>query len=323
MSYDETHDRPHTPLPHPLWQESDCYWFWDAAQGVGGFQRIGQHPNTGSGHVMLFVFEEGGERYMHYGMHPVGPAHRDDSGQRVASSSAQALGNARMRYRWNEADCEGDLVFEDAFYAPRDWSRAGHGTAVREKMNAGGHLECSGRIRGRLRIGARALSVDALAHRDRSWGPRDTTVVVQHRMFSGTLGPELSFACFSLALRNGARHQAGFVVRNGAEDDIRDARLIATLDDDGLSVLGGEARLTLVSGETLSVPCRARQGFLSVTDGYVSTDSIASLTYAGRTGFCDLEVANNPLRGTHVPALGEARLLCVQPGLSRCSDYNP
>jgi hypothetical protein len=321
MSYDESLDCPHAPLAHPLWQESDCYWFWDARQRVGGFHRIGQTPASARGHVMLFVFAEGGERYMRYDTPPITPADRDARGQRVGNSHAAALGNARMAYGWNEADCDGALVFDEAFYAPRDWSRSGHGVGARERMNAGGHVECSGRIRGKLRIGQQHYAIDALAHRDRSWGPRDGSVVAQHRMFSGSVGPALSVACFSLALRNGQRHAAGFIVRDGVEEDIAQIRIIASLDTDGLTALGGEARLILASGETLALPCRARQGFLSVTQGYVSTDSIASLRHAGHDGFCDLEIANNPLRGTHVPTPEEAGQICLAQGLSRCSDY--
>lgn len=322
MDYDDSWDRPHTPLPHPLWQESDCYWFWDARLRVGGFHRIGQTPASAGGHVMLFMFAEGGERYVHYGTPGITEADRDTDGQCAGSSRVDALGDGCMRYRWDEPDSEGDLTFADAFYTPRDWSRSGHGAVAREKMNAGGHLECSGRIRGRIRIGAREYAIDALAHRDRSWGPRDGSVVAQHRMFSGTVGPALSVACFSLALRNGHRHAAGFVVRGGVEDDIAKVRILATLDTDGLTALGGEAQLTLASGETLAIPCRVRQGFLSVTQGYVSTDSIAEMHVGPHAGFCDLEIANNPLRGTHVPQAQEADLIGVQQGLSACMPYD-
>ena len=64
MTYDESWDRPHRPGANPLWQESDCYWFYDAAKGVGGFHRIGQTPAKGIGQVMLFVFDEGGEGFV-------------------------------------------------------------------------------------------------------------------------------------------------------------------------------------------------------------------------------------------------------------------
>ncbi|HKY91870.1 MAG TPA: hypothetical protein VJM11_12555 [Nevskiaceae bacterium] len=320
MTYDESWDRPHAPLDHPLWQESDCYWFRDAERGIGGFHRIGQHPNTGVGQVMLFVFEEGGQRYRHVAEHALGAGARTSSGQRVHTSGVEALGGGAMRFSWADGDCAGDLRFEDPFYLPRDWSVGGHGAAARAQMNAGGHLECAGRLRGTVRLGARELTVDALAHRDRSWGPRDVTRVAQHRMCTGTVGRAFSFAAFTLAFKPAGRHAAGFVVREGIEEDVTGVRVLATLDNDGLTAVGGETQLTLASGERLVVPCAARQSFLHVTSGYVATDAISIFTYGGQPGFCDLEIANNPHHGSHVPGPAEVNGVCITDGLSSCVD---
>lgn len=316
MAYEESSDRPHSPLDHPLWQESDCYWFWDAARGIGGFHRVGQHPNTKVGQVMLFVFEEGGQRYRHVAEHAVGADARSGDGQRVHTSTVHALGGGAMRFGWADAECAADLRFEDPFYLPRDWSMAGHGAAARAQMNAGGHLECSGRLRGTLRIGTRELTVDALAHRDRSWGPRDVSRVAQHRMCTGTVGRAFSFAAFTLAFKPAGRHAAGFVVRDGVHEDVTGVRVLATLDNDGLTAVGGETQLTLASGERIVVPCTARQSFLHVTHGYVATDAISTFRHGDEAGFCDLEIANNPHHGTHVPGSAEVNAVCVTDGLS-------
>ena len=48
-------DCPHQFSDEPSWQESDCYWFYDVKLGVGGFHRIGQKQNKGTGQLMLFV----------------------------------------------------------------------------------------------------------------------------------------------------------------------------------------------------------------------------------------------------------------------------
>lgn len=316
MSYDESQDCPHAPLDHALWQESDCYWFWDAGRGIGGFHRVGQTPAAGKGQVMLFVFEDGGQRFRHVGEHALGRDARSPKGQRVDTSTVEALGAGAMRFGWSGADCAGDLRFEDPFYLPRDWSKGGHGAAARAQMNAGGHLECSGRLRGTIRLGTRELTLDALAHRDRSWGPRDVTRVAQHRMCTGTVGKAFSFAAFTLAFRPAGRHAAGFVVRDGVEEDVTGVRVIATLDNDGLTALGGETRLTLASGECVVVPCVAQQSFLHVTQGYVATDAISTFDHRGEAGFCDLEIANNPHHGSHVPGQGELDAICATDGLS-------
>lgn len=64
MTYHDRMDKPHEPSGGEFWQESDAYWFYDQAQGVGGFHRMGQKPAKGTGQITLFAFKEGGERFV-------------------------------------------------------------------------------------------------------------------------------------------------------------------------------------------------------------------------------------------------------------------
>lgn len=322
MTYDESWDRPHRPGANPLWQESDCYWFYDAANGVGGFHRIGQTPAKGIGQVMLFVFEEGGERFMSVRDFPLAPAARGDTWHAVANSRAEALGDKRMRFTWGQQETEGDLEFYESFYAPRDWSRTGRAAKALNDMNADGHLECSGRVRGNVRVGGRTHRIDALAHRDRSWGPRDHSVVVQHRMFSGTVGPALSFAAFTITMKHVGTHAAGFVVRDGIETDIKSLDVLTTFENDGATVAGGTAYLTLADGGDLVIPCSGVQGMLSnVHDLFFATDTISTVDWNGAKGFCDIEVSNNPGRGSYIPTPADVSRICASKGLSAFVPY--
>lgn len=322
MPYDPSWDRPHRPGENPLWQESDCYWFYDAALGVGGFHRIGQTPASKTGQVMLFVFDRAGERYMSVDDFPIAPADRSENFQMVGTSRAEATGNKQMCFSWGMPESDGDLEFYESFYTPRDWSISGRAAKALNDMNADGHLECSGRLRGRLRIGARAYAIDALAHRDRSWGARDHTVVVQHRMFSGTVGPQFSFAAFTIAMKHVGTHAAGFVVRDGVETDIKQLDMLTTFENDGVTVTGGTAVITLATGEVLSVLCAGVQGFLYNVGGhFFSTDTISTVDWNGAHGFCDLEVSNNPSRGSYFPTHADVTRICASQGLSRSTDY--
>lgn len=331
MTYDASWDRPHTPGGELDWQESDCYWFYDAKIGVGGFHRIGQKPNRGTGQLTLFVFAVGGSRFVINDSYTVDrPVSNEDrwvDGHQVCGHKAQSLGDMRMRYSWHEEQCRADLEFYESFYTPRGWSRrAGQGDAVLKNMNAGGHLECSGRIKGTLRIGNDEYTIDALAHRDRSWGRRNHSQVSYHafRMFSGTVGPEFSCATFVLNPRGEAPVVSGYVVRNGIEEDIVDLRVLTTFDQDGTTALGGTAILRLESGEVVEVPFRTRQGLLvyfNETDAYVS-DNISTIEYGGIQGFCDLEVGNNPRQGTVELTQDDVPLLAFTQGLSPSSSYD-
>lgn len=324
MTYDASWDRPHTPGDGALWQESDCYWFYDAKAQVGGYHRIGQFPNRKTGQVMLFVYRLGGERFRLLQELEGAACVRTADGQSVGSSSASTAGDGVMSYAWSEPDCEAELRFSEAFYEPRSWMKdeEAHGgaNAVKGQMNTDGHLEVSGRLRGRVRLGNEWIELDALAHRDRSWGVRDYRSAYQHRMVTGTLGPELSWATFIMHLDNGVVARAGFVARNGVTTDIRDLQVLTEFDYDGLTVTGLRTRLILEDDSVVEVSGAANQGFCALTDGWlVSSHHFIPLSGAG---FTILDVTNRPSKGTYAPQQAELSEVCATDGLTAAGDYD-
>jgi hypothetical protein len=329
LGYNVSWDQPHQPSGDPLWQESDCYWFYDPERGVGGFHRIGQQPNRGKGQVTLFAFKEGGDRFVL----SQGPGTeidlkgdaRQKAKQVVGTHTAEALGDGKMRFTWDEPDCSGNLEFYEVFHEPRNWSKTGHSDDFMSNINSDGHLEGAGRIRGTIRIGNNSHAVDGLCHRDRSWGFRDNSRVSMHRyrMFSGTVGPELSFASFLLDLKNGTKMVAGFVARDGVDHDVRDLRVLTTFDSDGITPVGSIGILTLETGEVLRIETKSVQGFLTPVEaaGCASQDHISTFTYKGKTGFLDLELCTNPGRGTYIPTQNDVTFTAVQQGLSKSVVY--
>lgn len=329
MAYDKSWDRPHAPGHEPDWQESDCYWFYDPKTGVGGYHRVGQKPNKGTGQVTLFAFARGGKRYTRSDPfthdRSISPADRWDTGHAVDGHRVDVLDDGRMRYRWNEGECAADLEFYQGYHVPRGWSKTRHEEEFMAAMNPGGHLECSGRIRGTIRIGDESYAIDGFAHRDRSWGFRDFSFFDyrRFRMFTGTVGDALSFATFLCDTAKG-RTVAGFVIRNGVEEDIKDLRVTVHLDADGLTAIGGTGYITLQSGEIVKVPYRPVQGYLTkfpANDGFL-IDSISEVDYEGHNGFCDAVHSVNPARGTHMPDQSETRYLAVDCGLDDFVDYD-
>src|SRR5207247_9240407 len=62
-----------------------------------------------------------------------------------------------------------------------------------ETTMAYGHSEGSGRAPGTLIARGKTYEIDALCHRDHSWGPREWKGFTGHRWVVGSLGEELSF----------------------------------------------------------------------------------------------------------------------------------
>jgi hypothetical protein len=327
--YEESWDRPHRPSADDHWQESDWLCFMDVKQKIGGTHRVGQYPNRGQASVVLNCFALDGERYIGTRAYPASEAQRWDTGQRVGSYIVEALGDMRHRYRWDEPDCSADLIFEDSFYTPRGWQTVSDSSAYKtfmDELNANGHLECSGRLRGAIRIGAREYHIDALAHRDRSWGPREWSVLAQSKMFSGTVGPELSWAALVIQRPPGDWFHSGFVMRNRVAKQVKELRAIVTLDNDGYTQLGGEGRMVLEDGERLSIPIKPVQCFTTDYGGvFAAVDGLSTVEVNGKLGFVDMGIVNNPGRGPyqHMPTQAQVSpLLCVSAGLSKSMVYD-
>ncbi|MGH6650025.1 hypothetical protein CVO77_08565 [Sphingopyxis lindanitolerans] len=322
-------DCPHQFSDEPSWQESDCYWFYDVKLGVGGFHRIGQKPNKGTGQLMLFVFKTGGERFV-LNSAPrnevqLGADARQSRKQVVGSHTAEALGDGRMRYTWDEPESSADIEFYESFYTPRNWPSGKNTEHFEEATNSDGHLECGGRIRGKVRIGDNEYEIDALAHRDRSWGKRSDSAPMMHRyrMYTGTCGSELSFAGFFLDFNETTPMTMGFVDRNGKQEAITNLRVAVTFDYDGLTPLGSIGIMTLESGEQLRIESKVVQGFLTPLPamGTFSQDNISTFEYGGKTGFVDLEMCTNPGRGSYIPNQADVSFLAIAEGLSKAEDY--
>lgn len=315
-------------LPHPagesdFWQESDCYWFYDAKAGVGGYHRIGQYLRRGTGQVLIFAFKTGGERFRLVREYAGSDVARSATGQQVGSSTVEALGDGVMRYGWNEDDCAADLTFDAPVYTPRSWLKnentdAG-AAAVAKRMNTGGHLEVAGRIQGSVRIGGETYQIDALAHRDRSWGARDYRTAHQHRMITGTIGPSLSWAAYIMHLDNGMVAKAGFVARHGETVDLEDIKVLTEFDWDGVTVTGVRTLFVLKDGTTEEIRGPACEATTFETEGWLlSSHTFIELADGG---FSILDTTNRPSKGEYMPKPEEVSAICIENGLSRGGDF--
>lgn len=319
MPYDPSWNRPHRPSDHETWQESDAYWFYDAKADVGGWHRIGHYPATGSSHDCSFVFAEGGDRVLSLTPAEGAAVKISDDGQAIGSSYARHLGGERMGFGWANAEAEASLEFYEAFYTPRNWHAEAEDASYSDKVNkAGGHLEVAGRLRGPIRIGKTDYEIDALAHRDRSWGERNLREFSALWFSNGTVGPELSWASMMVRMTGGAVMKMGYVVRDGVSTDIVDIRTSVALADDGLSSMGASFRL-ITPDEELVVPMKPRQGFMQTfLPAMIVTDHCSSVKIEGRTGFCDLAVVANPFRGSAIPSQQDVGAICISEGRSAC-----
>ncbi len=278
----------------PDWQESVAVWFHDLAAGWGGFFRFAIHPTQGYGRSMLFAYDDAGTRFRRV------RERVDVAGfEELAVGTAWAgVADGRVTFRWEEPECSASLVFEP-FYEPLGFGISADESDLQRSIY-NGHLECSGRLAGTLRVADRSVELDALCHRDRSWGLRRMDTIITNRMLTGTMGPALSFAAIEIQT-DAATNRHGFVVREGVVTPCEDLVILPAIGLDGYSVDSGVAHLKLVGGEVLTITAETIDGQLTPFDGYLCSEHLSIARCGDLVGMCDNELTNNPRLGTSDP----------------------
>ncbi len=169
---------------------------------------------------------------------------------------------------------------------------------------AAGHVECATRVVGEVVLHGRRVGVDGWGYRDHSWGPRDTTIVRNHRWVAGSCGPELSFSAEALHLVDGTIVTMGFVARRGEITRAREVENLVTFDHDGLTPRHFESRMSLETGEVITIASDELLACLyNHRDGLVAIDALATVRCGHLEGFADLNLIANPLGGAERPSL--------------------
>lgn len=327
--YNDSWDKPHQHNGSELWQESDWLAFYDSERRVGATYRLGQRPLCGSGQPSLFVFADKEQRFLlpdKGGMGTdldISPDDRWENGCRVEGHRVDALGNGELLYSWDYPETSGELRFHDQVYMPRDWSKSGRHNKVVSDMNAGGHLECAGRVRGEVRIADKRYSIDCYGHRDRSWGERDNYVNRMRRCLStwGSSGHTLSYAAALMEFDDGRNVTTGFVVRNGVEEDITALNLITTLDGDMATPLAGKVVIGVESGEWIKFDCDLKQAFGGFHPGSTFA-ALGEFGYRQSKGFCCYSMVTNTGRGEYTLTQDDVSGLALSSGLSSSFSNN-
>ena len=162
---------PHAPESDPHWQESVVLCFQDIEQGLGGFIRIGHHPNLGTGNCTFGVVAPGlGYNRSHIDV-PMRAGDRFANGFSIDGFLTATFDSASNHWVAEDGDCALDLHVENLHPHYDAWALSGLTGGFREKF-AAMHTEVAGRVRGTMRIGDRTWSLDGFGHRDHSWGVR-------------------------------------------------------------------------------------------------------------------------------------------------------
>jgi hypothetical protein len=308
-------DCPHPPGQDPLWQESAVFTWYDHVTGIGGFWRLGQEVNAGRVNSCFGVFSKEGLRFRN-NVSGAAMVDADRSDTHMAFGRELRLDlDSVPRITANFPECSANLRF-DGFHPRYDYSSLIQGGDLPESSSGHKHIEVSGTISGKMRIGEKTWKVNALAHRDRSWGRRDWPSLRVTRWWPCVFGPDLSVQLVNCVTSNGDFLKLGYMRRGEQVIPIVDTDMLCLLEPDGFTVRRAEASFRLDNGEEHRVVCEPVDGIVMYVRGFAAIEAIGVARLGERTGFCGLEAYTNASGGEQLPSYACATSNMTE-GLSR------
>ena len=288
--------------------ESMYFNFFDPAQRVGGFLRIGCRPNEGHAETTVCIYLPDGSVLFHFKRSALeGGARFDAGGARFevlapferlrigyAGSACHlrdplSMADPRAAFAANPFEPVGiDLAIE-AVGPVFGGEREGPARGAHEAEFAKGHYEQHHRASGELRLLGERRAFEGFGLRDHSWGPRSWQSPLFYRWLTANFGGELGFAATWIRNRDGSEIRGGFLHRGGRLVPVRGVAIEADFAGEQQLHRGLRVRLECTDGGTLDVvgrvigmiPLRNRR------DGRVTriAEGMTEWSCEGRTGF--------------------------------------
>jgi hypothetical protein len=300
------------------YNESAYYNFYDPAQRLGGFVRIGNRPNEGYAEMTLCLYLPDGSAGFMFGRPRIPDNARFDAGG-MRFEVRTPMREHAIRYDGTACLLERPLELLDPRAAftgnPHVPARVeldyralspAHGGELREERDgrwvsvrressgqefARGHLEQHGHATGRVVVGDRSWNVDGYGLRDRSWGPRYWQAPQYYRWLTMNFGKDAGIAAALTVQRDGSQVQGGYIY--GAGQPSRPiARVEVSSDHAGAEQLHWGLRARLhpadggapeeVTGRVLSmVPLRNRRNGVTTR----IAEGLTEWHWSGRVGY--------------------------------------
>jgi hypothetical protein len=204
----------HEPGPHPDWQESFFFSWFDAESDAVGLARIGYRPSNHTADAILYTMRngrvEGGYARLHvrYTGTPQ-PDHLKVGA--LEFQMVEPMSKWRLLLRGRH---EVDLTWT-ALHAPFDYHAEAPPGAYLPSGIADTHMEQSGWVTGRVRINGSTYPIDGLGQRDKSWGVRLWSSIERWDWNTVLLSPDFTMNCTHL-FDGDLAYPTGYIFHDGA-----------------------------------------------------------------------------------------------------------
>jgi hypothetical protein len=270
--------------PEPNFNESMYFNVFDSSTQMGGFFRLGNRANEGTGEMTVCLYLSDGRVGFMFGRPRVTSNDAFDAGGmrfevitpfeelRVAYDGKVVLlddplemADPRRAFTSNpERECEVRLVYRGV-----STMFGGEPEEPAERPGeefARGHYEQLVGAAGSIVVGEERFEVDGYGLRDHSWGPRYWQAPWYYRWLTANFGADFGFMGSRVARRDGPGGRGGFVWDGEALRPCRDFHIGSSWEGDPPYHRGIRAQLVVddrtwtVAGEVLSlIPLRNRR----------------------------------------------------------------
>ncbi len=236
--------------PEPNFNESMYFNAYDPGSNLGGFFRLGNRANEGSGEMTMCLYlPDGRVAFMFRRPHVTTNDAFDAAGMRfdvvepfvelrisyegtaVLLDDPLQMADPRQAFMSNpHAPCAVDLVYRGCsamFGGEPDQPVERPGEEF-----ARGHYEQLGRATGTVQVGDDRWELHGFGLRDHSWGPRYWQAPWYYRWLTGNVGQDFGFMGSRIARRDGPGTRGGFVWDGTTMHLCHDFRIRTTWEGD-------------------------------------------------------------------------------------------
>jgi hypothetical protein len=270
--------------PEPNFNESMYFNAYDPETRLGGFFRLGNRANEGTGEMTICLYLPDGQVAFMFGrphvttneafdaagmrfevVEPFSELRVSYEGSVVLLTDPLEMADPRRAFTSNpHTDCAVHLVYRgnSAMFG----GEPDRPTETPGEEFARGHYEQLVGASGTVRVGDQEWELDGYGLRDHSWGPRYWQAPWYYRWLTANIGADFGFMGSRVARRDGPGTRGGFVWDGDAVHLCSDFRIRSTWEGDGRYHRTVEAELVtadrtwLVRGSVLNlIPLRNRR----------------------------------------------------------------
>jgi len=270
--------------PEPNFNESMYFNVYDPRADLGGFFRLGNRANEGSGEMTVCLYlPDGRVAFMFRRPRITSNAAFDAAG--MTFDVVEPFVELSVSYRGSAVLLEDPLQMADPrrAFVSNPHTECVVGLVYRgcsamfggepdqpvegpDEEFARGHYEQLVEASGTVELGDERWEVHGFGLRDHSWGPRYWQAPWYYRWLTGNVGKDFGFMGSRIARRDGSGTRGGFVWTDGALQVCRDFRIRSTWEGDARYHATVEAELVtdertwVVRGSVLRlIPLRNRR----------------------------------------------------------------